>query len=173
MAAICSRTYNITVPWNSYAIGLPQKRAKNVFPKIDDISKDFVCKRIKTTIENEEGEFYGSVSKMIGQPRGYGVFVTKKWIHCGEVLSGAFFGPNKVSMNKRSNEFLIVTSHLKYLSTGVQFDQWQKATADGFVSGFFVDGVYQGQIVKRFNFLQKDESWQALSPDSKYIDRID
>ncbi len=86
---------------------------------------------------------------------------SKKWIHCGEVLSGAFFGPNKVSMNKRSDKFLIVTSHLEYSPTGVQFDQWRKATADGFVSGFFVDGVYQARIVKRFNFLQKDESWLA------------
>jgi len=169
---MCSRTYFITVPWNSQAIGLPQKRANKVFPKIDDISKDFVCKRIEATIENEEGEFYGSVSKMIGQPSGYGVFVTKEWIHCGEVLSGAFFGPNKVSMNKSSNKFSIVTSHKKYLPTGVQFDLCQKTTANSFVSGFFVDGVYQAQIVERFNFFQKDESWLALSPNSKYIERI-
>ncbi len=68
IAAICTRTYQITVPWNVYAVNLPQQCLKNVFPsfpRIDDISDDFVCKRIRATIENEEGYFYGSVHKMI------------------------------------------------------------------------------------------------------------
>ena len=58
-------------------------REKNVFPKIDDITDEFVCKRIGASIENEDGYFYGSVSKQLDQPFGYGVFVTSEWIHCG------------------------------------------------------------------------------------------
>ena len=58
-------------------------RQKNVFPKIDDITDEFVCKRIGASIENEDGHFYGSVSKQLDQPYGYGVFVTSEWIHCG------------------------------------------------------------------------------------------
>ncbi len=63
IASICTRTYEITVPWNVYAVNLPPIKEKNVFPKIDDITGDFVCKRIEATIENEEGYFHGSVGK--------------------------------------------------------------------------------------------------------------
>ena len=66
-----------------YAVSFPLRHEKNVFPRIDAISDDFVCKRIGAKIEDEEGYFYGSVSKKLDQPSGYGVFVTEEWIHCG------------------------------------------------------------------------------------------
>ena len=108
VAGICNRTYTITVPWNVPRIQLPHKCAKKFIPKIDDITDDFVCKRIESTIENEVGFFYGSVSIQTEQPSGYGVFVTDEWIHCGEVLDGAFSGSGKVSMNKISTAFQIL-----------------------------------------------------------------
>ena len=64
IANICRRSYNITVPWNTYC-----KRTvtlvSDAFPKIDDdIPKEFVCKRVKdVSIENELGVFYGAVCK--------------------------------------------------------------------------------------------------------------
>ena len=66
-----------------YAVNLPMIREKNVFPKIDDIPDEFVCKRVGALIENEVRHFYGSVSKQLDQPFGYGVFVTSEMIHCG------------------------------------------------------------------------------------------
>ena len=62
MSNINARTYKITVPWFSVSI-LRSINASTVFPKIDDISDEFVCKRIETQISGEKGCFYGSVNK--------------------------------------------------------------------------------------------------------------
>ena len=62
------------------------KQVKNIFPKIDEITEEFDCKKTQANIENEEGYFYGSVSKQTGLPSGEGVFVTANgWVHCGVV----------------------------------------------------------------------------------------
>ena len=54
VAGICDRTYHITVSWNVSAIILHPKRQASVFPKINDIPDNFVCKRIETKIIVEE-----------------------------------------------------------------------------------------------------------------------
>ena len=74
LASINSRTYKITVPWNSGCIEIA-RIFKSVFPKIDNVSLDFVCKRVEAEIEGEKGFYYGSVSKQTNQPQGEGVFV--------------------------------------------------------------------------------------------------
>ena len=72
---------------------------QNLFPQIDAISDQFVCKRMKTNIEGEEGYFFGSVSKTTGFPDGYGVFKTGDWVLCGKVEHGYFADGRKVSVN--------------------------------------------------------------------------
>ena len=72
----------------------------NIFPKIDDISDEFVCKRMEANIEGEKGYFYGSVSKTTGSPDGYGVFKTDNWVHCGKVEHGHFADERKVSVSQ-------------------------------------------------------------------------
>ena len=52
LASIHSRTYEITVPWNSGSLEIP-RNAVSVFPKIDDIPDGFICKRTETFIEGE------------------------------------------------------------------------------------------------------------------------
>lgn len=67
------------------------------FPKIDDISDDFVCKSKHLKIGEEKGRFYGPFDKKTDQPDGYGVFKTD-WhkenffgsIICGKVRNGQF-----------------------------------------------------------------------------------
>ena len=90
IANLNSRTYGVTVPWYSTCIQMPSQ-AVSIFPKIDQISDDFVFKRTDATIDNEQGIFYGSVHKQTGLPSGEGVFVAENgWIHCGAVREGTF-----------------------------------------------------------------------------------
>ena len=73
----------------------------NIFPKIDDISDQFVCKMMEANIEGKEGDFYGSVSKTTGSPDGYGVFKTDDWVHCGKVDHGHLADGRKVSVSAK------------------------------------------------------------------------
>ncbi len=53
LANMHSRTYEITVPWNSGCVEIP-KNAVSFFPKIDsNIPDGFICKRTQTLIEGE------------------------------------------------------------------------------------------------------------------------
>ncbi len=71
----------------------------NIFPKVDAISDEFVCKRIKAKIAGVKGYFYGSVSKTTGYPDGYGVFQTDNWVHCGKVEHSRFADGRKVTVS--------------------------------------------------------------------------
>ena len=69
VASVINRSYEITVPWNVPFVPFPAEAARNKFPKIDDISDDFICKRTENAeIEGEIGSFYGPVSKVSGLP---------------------------------------------------------------------------------------------------------
>ena len=54
IANICSRTHQITVPWNTHSVELPIDPECD-FPNLKILSDDYVCKRIEATIEGEEG----------------------------------------------------------------------------------------------------------------------
>ena len=98
MANVCLRTYQITVPW--FSVSVPIMQPTSIFPKIDDITKEFVCKRMQATIEGESGYFYGSVSKQTGQPAGKGVLKTDDgWVHCDDFRDGTFADGNQVSVH--------------------------------------------------------------------------
>ena len=85
LANIHSRTYEITVPWNSGCVEIP-KNAVSVFPKIDTIPDGFICKITETFIGGEKGEFYGPVDKLTNVATGEGVFKAKSgWVICGRV----------------------------------------------------------------------------------------
>ena len=100
MSNINSRTYKVTVPWFSVSI-LSAIKAISVFPKIHDISEEFVCKRIETEIDGEKGYFLGSVEKQTDRPSGEGVFEAENgWIRCGRVLNGTFTDGRRVNVNK-------------------------------------------------------------------------
>ena len=99
LSYICRRTHDITVPWNIFSVPIPQDLPDS-FPKIDDVSDEFVCKRVKAKIEGEKGWFYGSVRKWTGLPDGLGVFVTGPWLQCGKVKDGLFDDGRRVSINK-------------------------------------------------------------------------
>jgi hypothetical protein len=82
IANICSRTHQITVPWNSQSLSLPSDPLCD-FPGLKTPSDDYLCKRTEATIEGDSGEFYGIVCKSSGLPEGYGVFKAGEWFHCG------------------------------------------------------------------------------------------
>ena len=117
VASVISRSYDVTVPWNVPFVAFPVKSAQNNFPKIDDISDDFICKRTENTaIEGENGSFFGPVSKVSGLPQGYGVFVTDQWVHCSSVANGIFTAGKRVSVNKKTKEMRLVNT--KFQSDG-------------------------------------------------------
>ena len=70
------------MPWNLPSVKMLQQ-TNNSFPRVDDISDEFVCKRA-TLAEDGNSYFCGSVDKLSGLPSGLGVFVAHEWIHCGE-----------------------------------------------------------------------------------------
>ena len=71
-----------------------------MFPKIDNISDDFVCKRTFATVDNQTGKFFGPVSKLTGLPWGEGVFVADDgWVHCGGVQGVKCSDFRRVSIN--------------------------------------------------------------------------
>jgi hypothetical protein len=63
IANICKRTYRITVPWNTVIIKQVINEDSKHFPKIDEITDDFVCKSEEVYIDGEKGKFYGSFDK--------------------------------------------------------------------------------------------------------------
>jgi hypothetical protein len=111
-ANICKRTYNMTVPWN---IAVEADKYVSVFPMIDDITDDFICKVTQTTIQGKKGEFYGSVRKSTGLPSGEGVFVTDKWIFFGRVMDGkCFVGETlRIRRDYDPGEYWIINAKLK------------------------------------------------------------
>ena len=54
IAIICKRTYKITVSHNTMAVRLPVDRLCD-FPSLKIPSDDFVCKRVKATIDGHYG----------------------------------------------------------------------------------------------------------------------
>ena len=55
VSSVINRSYDVTVPWNLPIVPFPVT-AQNNFPKIDDISNDFICKRTENAIiEGENG----------------------------------------------------------------------------------------------------------------------
>ena len=55
VASLINRSYDITVPWNVPFVPFPVN-AQNNFPKIDDISDDFIFKLTENAvIEGENG----------------------------------------------------------------------------------------------------------------------
>jgi hypothetical protein len=82
MANICSRTHQITVPWNTPPVLLPVDSPCDCL-NLKIPSDDFAYKRIEANIEGEHGTFYGIVCKSSGLPCGYGVFLAENYIHWG------------------------------------------------------------------------------------------
>ena len=110
VSSVISRSYDITVLWNVPFVPFPVN-AQNKFPKIDDISDDFIFKRTENVIiEGEDGTFYGPVSKLSDLPQGYGVFVTGGWVHCSSVANGIFTTGKRVSVNMKTKEMKLVNT---------------------------------------------------------------
>ncbi len=109
MSYICSRTRDFTVPWNIFSVSIPRDLPES-FPKIENVSDDFVSKRAKAKIEGEEGWFFGPVRKTNDLPDGLGVYTTSAWVHCGKVKDGLFADGRRVSVNKK-------TKVLKFVNT--------------------------------------------------------
>ncbi len=101
LSKICSRTHFVTVPWNTARVLLPQDEP-NVFPKIDDISDQFVCGKVEANIEGADGNFYGSICKATNLPDGYGVFTAGDWINCGKAKNGDFTDGRRVCVNNKA-----------------------------------------------------------------------
>ncbi len=116
VSSVINRSYDVTVPWNVPFVPFPIY-AQNNFPKIDDISDDFICKRTENAIiEGGDGTFYGPVSKVSGLPQGYGVFVADDWVLCSSVANGIFTTGKSVSINKETKEMRLINT--KFQSDG-------------------------------------------------------
>ncbi len=110
MSYICRRTHDFTVPWNIFSVAIPQDLPDS-FPKIDDVSDEFVCKRAKAKIEGEEGWFFGPVRKTNDLPDGLGIYTTDAcWVHCGKVKDGLFADGRRVSVNKKTKVLKLVNT---------------------------------------------------------------
>ena len=162
VSSVISRSYDVTVPWNVPAVPFPVW-AQNNFTKTNDISDDFICKQTENAaIEGENGSFYGPVSKATGLPQGYGVLVTKEWVHCGSVANGIFTDGKRVSVNKKTKEMLLVNT--KVQSDGSKLQKIESFTPKGVSSGLYQDGVRVGDINKRFNLTHDNQDWLSLRP---------
>ena len=166
VASVINRSYLITVPWNTPAVRFPIK-ARSKFPKIDDISADFLCKRTQNVvIEGKEGTFYGPVDKVTGLPQGYGVFVTDEWVHCSSVSSGKFCEGRRVSVNWVTKEMKLVKT--KFQSDGSKLQKIESFSVSGCESGFYKDGVKVDDIIERFNLESEEQDWLSLKPQGAH-----
>ena len=127
----------MTVAWNIPNIKLP-KEEPNSFPKLDDITNDFVCKRGYRRVGGEKGYFYGSFSKQSGQPEGYGVFVCGDWVHCGKVLDGLFTDGRRVSVSQRLRVLKLVNT--KSLPEGSVLQKIERYSKHGLELSFNKNG---------------------------------
>ena len=99
----------MTIPWNIFSVALPPQESPNIFPKVDDVSDEFVLKRKEASVEGEKGYFYGPFCKKTDLPEGFGVYKTENsWIHCGEVKDGRFAEGRRVSVNHRKSVLKLV-----------------------------------------------------------------
>jgi hypothetical protein len=167
VASLINRSYDVTVPWNVPSVPFPVY-AQNKFPKIDDISDDFIFKRTENAaIEGENGSFIGPVSKVSGLSQGCGVFVTDQWIHCSTVANGIFTAGKRVSVNKQTKEMRLVNT--KFQSDGSKLQKIESFTPAGVTSGLYQDGVRVGDITERLNLTHDNQDWLSLRPsDAKY-----
>ena len=100
----------MTVPWNIFSVVLPPQESPNIFPKIDDVSDEFVIKRKEASVDGEKGYFFGPFFKKTDLPDGFGVHVTSDWVHCGEVRDGSFTAGRRVSVNQKAKILKLVNT---------------------------------------------------------------
>ena len=135
----------------------------SVFPMIDDITDDFICKVTQTTIQGKKGEFYGSVRKSTGLPSGEGVFVADKWIYFGRVKDGKCFVGETLRIRRASDygEYWIINANLK--ADGTLLEKVQTFHRISEENGFYVNKKWTTRIKNRLNFSGLNpENWLAL-----------
>ena len=102
LGCLTTRTYEITIPWNTQPVKLPAPSPKNypnLFLPFDFTSSKYSISRVDLWLEGWQGLFYGRVEMQTRLPAGAGVFLTGDWIHCGIVENSAFTGGKKVIAN--------------------------------------------------------------------------
>jgi hypothetical protein len=162
VASVINRSYETTVPWNTPAVPFPIKDQNN-FPKLNNISADFVCKRTQNVvIEGEKGTFYGPVKKVTGLPQGYSAFVTDEWLHCSSVLNGTFCEGRRVSMKLLTKQMKLVNT--KFQSDGSKLQKIEIFGIFGIESGFYKNDVKVEGIIERFNLESEEQDWFSLKP---------
>jgi hypothetical protein len=137
IANLCSRTYRITVPWNTRGVKLPIDRLCD-FPNLKIPSADHVCKRIEATIESEDGVFFGIVCKSSGLPDGYGIFKTGYWVHCGQIQNRVYNEGRKVSVNEA--EKVLKLYNQKSQADGSVLRKIERFSLQGVERKFLKDG---------------------------------
>jgi hypothetical protein len=171
------RTYEISVPWN-IDVKFTEKFV-SVFPNINDVSDDFICTVTKLTIEDEEGEFMGPVSKLTGQPSGEGVFVSERWIHMGKISDGKRFIGERLVIKRwlEVEEFRIFNANLARDGTFLEkvqlfnspehYYDWSGNIVGSrkIKDGFYINKEWKSELVSRLNFSPNDpkKTWLALS----------
>jgi hypothetical protein len=162
IAIICKRTYQITVANNTLVVKLPIDRLCD-FPGLKIPSDDFVCKRIKATIEGESGEFFGIVRKLTDLPDGYGVFKAGDWVHCGEVKDEKFLDGRRVSVNKA--ERLLKLTNQKCLSDGSVLEKVELFSKQGLERNILKDGQKIETPIPRLNPDKDVKNWLSMQPN--------
>jgi hypothetical protein len=161
IANICSRTYQITVPWNT-RVTLPIDHLCD-FPKLKIPSADHIWRRIEATIEGGIGVFYGNVCRESLLPDGYGVFVTSEWVHCGQVKDGVYLEGRKVSVNNFAK--LLELTNRKYLEDGSVLVKIERFSEQGVERDFFVDGKKIAKITARLTAVKDAQNWLSMQPN--------
>jgi hypothetical protein len=134
----------------------------NSFPKVNDITGDFVCKISQAIIEQESGYFYGSCCKLTNRPSGFGVFVSDSWIRCGKFINGCFAEGKSVSANKRTGELKLVNKRI--MEDGSTVQKIESFTFEEVQNGFFINGVKMADVIKRLNFGLDESDWLSMRP---------
>jgi hypothetical protein len=170
MSNTCTRAYYITVPSNIPPVLLPFDSPCD-FPNLKIPSADHVCKRIKATIEGEEGLFFGIVCKSSGIPDGYGVFRTSDSVHCGQVKNGVYQDGRKVSVNE--TEKLLTLTNRKCLADGTVLEKIEQFSDEGVTRDFYKDGQKIESIIPRLNRVNAAQNWLSIHPNSQFYQSID
>jgi hypothetical protein len=161
IAIICKRTYNTTVVHNTLAVRLPIDRLCD-FPNLKIPSDDFVCKRIKATIDGHYGRFSGIVCRKSKKPDGYGVFQGVGWVHCGQVKDGKFLEGRRLSVN--IDKLVLKLTNQKCLADGSVIEKVELFSKQGLERNILKDGRKIGTIIPRLNRGNDAKNWLSMQP---------
>lgn len=140
------------------------------FPRLDKITEDLVCKRVKVAIEGFSGYFYGAVDKKTNLPSGLGVHVNDREFTVGPAKGHDWQAGRRVTFCRNQRVFNLINrkicpdgTHTRKIEVikSVNEQNWVFGVARYFYSGGTVDniGIEGVPIPRLFNFKINPDNW--------------